>query len=610
MSYITVTIKDDSNGNERQSFKNTIRTTSYMLRFVFKEKHGKIYALLVLLSSLLNAVPTIIYTIFPGLIINELMDKQQIKVLCFYICILVLTPVLYQIINRLMKRKMTYIRFMLSAAFAKKYDYHTAMMDYETIEKPDVQNMSNRVYGTFYNAVSIIDKLGALISAIFNIIAVLSIIVTINIFIIFIVFIIIFLNSIVTKRINQKAFLNNKELSKYDRYFSNLLIVLHYIGYAKEVRLFDLKSYFAELLYQKRTKVNEIHVRNTTNGLNAQIFFSITNLLQQTALYIYLVYRVIYTKLPIGSMSIYMAAVSQFAGSFDGVVKQYLELSKNSLDVQEMITFMNIPLKQYATGDKIPHFDAESVIEFRNVSFKYPGSDRYALRNLDIIVRGDEKLCIVGENGSGKSTFIKLLTRLYFPTEGEILLNGININEYSYEHYQRLFAPVFQDFQLYSLSLAENIVLGSPYDEARLNEVCQMCGLSDLVKKLTKGYETSVFKFFDEEGFDPSGGEEQRIAIARAIYKGGSVFLLDEPTAALDPLAEYEIYTKFNELITDKAAVLITHRLSAVQLADKIAVFKDGSLIEYGIHKNLYADGGVYTEMFDKQARFYRDGQK
>ena len=151
-----------------------------------------------------------------------------------------------------------------------------------------------------------------------------------------------------------------------------------------------------------------------------------------------------------------------------------------------MISFMNIPLKQYATGDRTPHFDAESVIEFRNVSFKYPGSDKYALHNMNIIFRGDEKLCIVGINGSGKSTFIKLLTRLYFPTEGEILLNGVNINEYDYTQYQRLFTPVFQDFQLYSLSLAENIILADEYDQARLDEVCLKCGLSELIKKLPK----------------------------------------------------------------------------------------------------------------------------
>ena len=590
-SSITITVNNDKSGNERQSFKNTMKTTKYMLGLVLKEKHGKTYAALVFLSSLLNVLPAIVYTMFPGMIINELTGEQRIYILIFYICILILTPVVYQIINRFIRRKIENINLMLSAVFSKKYDYHTAMMDFETIEEPDIQTMSNRVFGTFFNATRIIDRLGSLISAIFSLIAIFSIIATINIFIIFIVLIVILVNSIITKHLNQKQFLNNKEISKFDRYSSNL---------------FNLKSYFADMLFKKRMETNEIHLKNTTNNLNAQILFSLTNLLQQAILYVYLIYRVIYTGLPIGSMSIYMAAVGQIAGAFNNIINVYLELSKDSLDIQEMISFMNIPLKQYATGDRTPRFDAESVIEFRNVSFKYPGSDKYALHNMNIIFRGDEKLCIVGINGSGKSTFIKLLTRLYFPTEGEILLNGVNINEYDYTQYQRLFTPVFQDFQLYSLSLAENIILADEYDQARLDEVCLKCGLSELIKKLPRGYETSVFKVFDEEGFDPSGGEGQRIAIARAIYHGGSVFLLDEPTAALDPLAEYEIYAQFNEMITDKAAILITHRLSAVQLADKIAVFDKGELIEYGTHKELYDNGGLYKEMFDRQSEFYK----
>ena len=157
------------------------------------------------------------------------------------------------------------------------------------------------------------------------------------------------------------------------------------------------------------------------------------------------------------------------------------------------------------------------------------------------------------------------------------------------------------------MTLGENIVLANKYDKERLDNVCSSAGLNSLVNELPKGYNTQVDKWIDEEGFEPSGGENQRIAIARASYHGGNIFILDEPTAALDPMTEYEIYTQFNRMITDKCAVLITHRLSAVQLADKVAVFDNGSVAEYGTHKELYSKGGIYTEMFDKQAQFYRD---
>jgi ATP-binding cassette subfamily B protein/ATP-binding cassette subfamily C protein len=310
-------------------------------------------------------------------------------------------------------------------------------------------------------------------------------------------------------------------------------------------------------------------------------------------------------------MTIYLTAIGQFAGSLNGVMNSYLGLSHRSLEIQEMIDFMNIPLKQYETGDKTPTFDENAVIEFRKVSFKYPNSDNYALKDIDITIRGNEKLCIVGANGSGKSTFIKLITRLYMPTEGEILLNGVNINEYDYLKYQRLFAPVFQDFCQYNLSVGKNIMLANEYNQERLDEICSKSGLlSPLINKLAKGYHTQVTKWTDEDGFEPSGGEGQRIAIARAVYHGAPISLLDEPTAALDPIAEYEIYRQFNEIITDKTAVLITHRLSAVQLAEKVAVFDNGALIEYGTHKELYHNGGIYTDMYDKQASYYTDGSK
>ena len=199
------------------------------------------------------------------------------------------------------------------------------------------------------------------------------------------------------------------------------------------------------------------------------------------------------------------------------------------------------------------------------------------------------------------------MTRLYVPTDGEILLNGININEYDYREYCKLFAPVFQDFALYNITLGENIVMAEEYNRERLLSATRQSGLSAMVENTKYGYDTIIYKWFDEEGVEPSGGEGQRIAMARALYRGGSVYILDEPTAALDPNAEYEIYTQFNNMITDKCAVLITHRLSAVQLADMVAVFDDGHVAEYGTHAELYAKGGIYTEMFDKQAKFYRD---
>lgn len=309
----------------------------------------------------------------------------------------------------------------------------------------------------------------------------------------------------------------------------------------------------------------------------------------------------------IGNMTIFLSATERFTNAISTVFNSYIGLVDQGLKTQELLEFFQMPLNQQESGDKVPVFDHNSVLEFKNVSFKYPGSERFVIKNLNLKIRSKEKLCIVGSNGSGKSTFVKLLLRLYFPTEGEILLNNINIKEYDYNKYQRLFAPVFQDFVTYAASVGDNIVLADEYNKNKLQYVGKENGLDTFIGKLSKGYDTTIGKWIDPEGVDPSGGEGQRIAITRACYHGGEFFVLDEPTAAIDPVMEYEIYSQFNHMITDKTAVLITHRLSAVQLADVVAVFDEGTLVEYGTHEKLYQNGGIYTDMFDKQAEFYRN---
>ena len=241
-------------------------------------------------------------------------------------------------------------------------------------------------------------------------------------------------------------------------------------------------------------------------------------------------------------------------------------------------------------------------------SFRYPNTDTYALRHVNLKFKVGEKLAIVGKNGSGKTTFIKLMCRLYDPTEGEILLNGVNIKKYGYDEYLSIFSIVFQDFKLFAFRLGQNVAAGPVFDGERARQCLIKAGFGERLAAMPEGTDSFLYKEFDGSGIKISGGEGQKIALARALYKDAPFLVLDEPTAALDPVSEYEIYSKFNEIAGDKTAIYISHRLASCRFCDKIAVFDSGELVQMGSHDTLVAQkGGRYHELWHAQAQYYTE---
>ena len=261
--------------------------------------------------------------------------------------------------------------------------------------------------------------------------------------------------------------------------------------------------------------------------------------------------------------------------------------------------------------ESVPISEAYTV-EFKHVSFAYPRSEEKVLKDINMILHPGEHISIVGPNGAGKTTFIKLLCRLYDPTEGEILLNGVNIKNYAYDEYVKLLSVVFQDFQLFAFPAKENITLGQvkskdAENKKNLDMIIEEAGLKTTLSRLPKGKDTYIFKGYEEDGIELSGGQQQKLAIARALYKDAPIIILDEPTAALDPIAEYDIYRQFNHLIGNKTAIYISHRLSSCQFCDIIYVFEEGKIKEIGKHEELVTlKDGIYAGMFEAQAQYYR----
>lgn len=309
----------------------------------------------------------------------------------------------------------------------------------------------------------------------------------------------------------------------------------------------------------------------------------------------------------LGAATQYMASITKTAKGVSGLFETLGTMRNNAAFLEQAFEFLDLPNNMYQGSLTVEkRNDRNYQVEFRNVSFRYPGSEAYALKNVNMKFEVGKRLAVVGMNGSGKTTFIKLLCRLYDPTEGEILLNGINIRKYNYAEYMSIFSVVFQDFKLFSLKLGENVASQTTYDKEKVMDALQKAGFGEKLKEMPDGIDTYLYKDYNKDGINVSGGEAQKIAIARALYKDAPFIILDEPTAALDPIAEAEIYSKFNEIAGDKTAIYISHRLSSCKFCDEIAVFHEGAVIEQGTHDALLADkNGKYYELWHAQAQYY-----
>ena len=311
----------------------------------------------------------------------------------------------------------------------------------------------------------------------------------------------------------------------------------------------------------------------------------------------------------VGSVTQYVGAVTALTKHISTFIEQTGRLLNNTPFLETIYQFLDIPNAMYQgslTTEK--RADRQYEVEFRDVSFKYPGSDLWALRHVNMKFKVGKRLAIVGENGSGKTTFIKLLCRLYDPQEGQILLNGIDIRKYRYDDYMDIFSVVFQDFQLIAQPLGNNVAGSIEYDREKARKALIDAGFGERLASMEKGLDTMLYKDLDEKGVDISGGDAQKIAIARALYKNAPFIILDEPTAALDPIAEAEIYSKFNDIAGDKTAIYISHRLSSCKFCDEIAVFHEGGVIQNGTHAELVADvNGKYHELWNAQAQYYTE---
>lgn len=386
--------------------------------------------------------------------------------------------------------------------------------------------------------------------------------------------------------------------------------------FAKDIRLFNMSNAFFNQLSGVNETYKELNRKHHNRMVLWEVSLGSVLIVQKILMYTWLVYNVVTGAYQISDFVLYVGLVSTFHASVGYVNWIYSDMRTNSLMINDYRNFVDWK-EDRETADEKDGYITEINLDkfefrFENVSFKYPGHDNYVLKNVNLTIKNGAKLAVVGVNGAGKTTFIKLMMKLYEPSEGRILLNDVDIKEYNREEYFKLFSPVFQNVECFAMPIYQNISFAEEdkTDMNKINEVLEQSGLSEKINSYEKGIHTNLLKIFDKEGIDLSGGEKQRLAMARALYKDGKVIILDEPTAALDALAEDRMYRKFENMIHGKTAVFISHRLGSTRFCDKIAMFEDGTIVEEGTHEELMAKNGKYAYMFGIQSQYYDEKQK
>ena len=379
--------------------------------------------------------------------------------------------------------------------------------------------------------------------------------------------------------------------------------------YAKDIRLFDL----VDFLTGKYNKINEFFIDRNDHHHRLWLRYNFVTGFAGTAIKV-LIYAVLYTAvlrkdMSVGNFTMFLSFSLAFARALINFLQRFGDYKKASLETDDFRSFIDLETdddeKDCVPLPECDHYE----IKFENVSYRYAKSSKEALSHLSLTLRPGEKLAVVGLNGAGKTTMIKLLLRLYDPTEGRITLNGTDIKRFKRSDYYRLFAPVFQNVEIFAFLMSENIAMlrDSELDREKATKAAYEAGLEERVLSLVKGIDTPLTKIVQDDGTDLSGGEKQKLALAKALYKGAKIVVLDEPTSALDAIAEQALYERFDEMIGKRSAVYISHRLASTRFCDSIAMFEEGELIEYGSHEELMAKNGKYAEMFNVQAQYYRE---
>lgn len=583
---------------------------------------SRTYFICLVLNSVISAALPYVPIYFSARLIDALYASRPVKVLACYVLLTVGLVFMLSLLNTYVSSKRNIASGEMYRSERWLFSEKAMQLAYESIEDNDVTLQRERIRiesQTGYNLFYLYTRTESLIGNITQI--VLSLTMTASFFmiegisigekavLICSVLLAVWIGILTTKKAENLRNHYFESCVEINLLGNKLGDYLEDYNCGKDIRVYNMADGLNSFVYDVFNKANILSAKVELKRSAVSLADTVMNYLVRLGTYLLLISSAFSGEISIGSIAQYVSCIMLLLTAVSSLVSSLQLTLVNHKYLKRYFSYLDIPNHMYqGTLTVEKRDDNEYDVEFRNVSFRYPNTDVYALRHVNLKFRVGERLAVVGMNGSGKTTFIKLLCRLYDPTEGEILLNGVNIKKYDYNEYMSIFSVVFQDFQLFSFSLGQNVAANAEYDEERVVSCLKEAGFGDRLAAMAGGTKTCLYKDYDKEGVEISGGEAQKIALARALYKKAPFIILDEPTAALDPVSEYEVYSRFNEIAGDRTAVYISHRLASCRFCDKIAVFHEGEIIQQGTHETLIADtDGKYCELWNAQAQYYTE---
>lgn len=591
-------------------------------------KKSRQFLLFKILAIIMSAV-----LVFPGMYllkfsVDMLTKKTELRAYLIMVLILTASMAALSLLKTILNNRLRYLNDKMKLQLHLDLADICLHMDYQDLENKEKMKQKEFAQKVINgNGLELfVQSIGEIISGILILSTVVYILSKVSMLILIPIGISLLINILYNYRNAKTGYIDTWDTVEYNRKNDYIQQVCRDFSFAKEIRLFHLK----ESLKKRMDDVDGLlfHLQEGRRKENRflMVCFQFSDVVMEAAIYLYLGWLVIGAKtIALGNFTLYAAALRQVRDSLNHLLETLTEYAVNTQYLKDFFVFMENSTGQASQGPKgiiIPWTYGPTAcgnkrrekfrsLQFENVSYHYPNSDKFVLRHINITISKGDSVMIVGENGAGKSTFVKLCCGLYKPTEGRILYNGKDISEFDHEEYMSYFSVVFQDYKLFAANIKQNIAsMEETIDDTRVSHALSQVGLDGKISTFGKKTDTQLFRIFDKEGVELSGGEMQRMAIARAIYKESDLMIFDEPLSALDAYNEYKIYEAFREMASERTVLFISHRLSSVKFTNKIVVFEQGEIIGKGSHEELMKHCGLYAQLYDMQSKLYLEGKQ